>query len=96
MYRDVMGLSVAKPTCVTRPGCGVMADVHYWADSGAGNVVLQRCVSSNISFVTLTYVQGVSQQPVRSQRDKSSKSDNYRRDRREIDRFLFQCYTTCP
>lgn len=66
-----MGLSVAKPTCVTRPCCGVMADVHYWADSGAGDVVLQHCVSSNISFVSLTYVQGVSQQPVRSQRDKS-------------------------
>ncbi len=51
-----------------------MADVHYWADSGAGDVVLQRCVSSNISFVTLTYVQGTSQQPVRSQRDKSSQT----------------------
>lgn len=46
---------------------GMMADVYYWADSGAGEVDLQCCVSSNISF--LTNVQGVSQQPERSQRD---------------------------
>lgn len=59
-----------------RPCCGVMADVHYWADSDAGEVDLQCSVSSNISFVTLTNVWGASHQSVRSQRDKSSESDN--------------------
>lgn len=52
-----MGLSVEKPTCVMRPCCGVMADVHYSADSGGGEIVLQRCISSSISSAMLTNVQ---------------------------------------